>query len=1193
MALKTIFEKPVDRSIEGVIKADDQASLRLEVEEYVLTNEVEKRLESFLDAYNNYDGANGVWISGFFGSGKSHLLKILALLMENREVEGAKVLDIILPKCGDNQILKGDLKKAVSIPSKSILFNIDQKADVISKTQIDALVAVFVKVFDESCGYYGKQAYIAQFERELDRDNLLDKFKDAFKTASSKDWEWGRMRAKRVAAHIDEAYQCVTGQEVTAILDKYRSDYSLSIEDFAEQVNSYIETQETNFRLNFFVDEVGQYVADNVKLMTNLQTIAESLATKSRGRAWIIVTAQEDMNTLVGEMNKQQSNDFSKIQARFENRMKLTSADVAEVIRKRLLQKNDTGIHKLSKVYDDQVNNLKTLFDFADGAQLYRNFKDQDHFIHTYPFIPYQFILFQTAIQNLSMHNAFEGKHRSVGERSMLGVFQQVAVHISDYEVGRLATFDLMFEGIRSALKAQIQRSIQLAERHLDNKFAVQVLKALFLVKYIKEFRATQRNLTVLMLDEFNKDMGHLNKNLTEALNLLEQQTYIRRNGQVFEFLTDEEKDVEEEIKNTDIEASAVDDHLYKIVFDTIIKLRKIRYDQNGQDYPFSRKMDDKLFGREHELSVHVISPFNENADNEQVLKMQSAGRDELLVIMPPDERMMRDLLMNERTNKYIRQNISTTQQESIKRILTDKTLQNQERYNDLKQHIENLLGKAKLFINANLVDIGGTDPQARIIKGFHDLIVRTYPNLKMLKDFTYTESYVSKCLKDSGNLFGDDVTLLSEAEQEMLSFVKANKKNGIRTTVKSLIERFEKKSYGWYYAAVLCIAAKLCAAGKVELNFDSNILEDDQLEKALLNTHVHSNLIIEPLNDFTAAQIRSLKQFYEEFFDSPTSSTEAKALGKETTEAIKEKIESLSGLVAKSHKYPFLAGLEKITAILKELKAKPYTFFLTDLHKIEDSLLDMKEDVVDPIQRFMNGPLKTIYDDAVNFLKRQEHNFSYIDGDESGQILAILKDSSCYKNNKMSRVKSLVETVSDKLDEKLKTTRQVAIDKINSLLNKMIGMEDFIRLSASLQDELKKPFETQLETLQDQTLIAMISDALRRFEDDEYNNILSKLSYLGRPKPASPDSKPSKSDQTDYETSIEDSCLGKGKIKEGLAKPKEKENEPVKEVVGIKKIEVNYSKAWIENEFEVEDYLSVLKKAIIREINAGKRVQV
>ena len=145
----------------------DEASLRLEIEEYVLTNEVEKRLVSFLDAYINYEGANGVWISGFFGSGKSHLLKILAMLLENREIDGVRALDLFLAKHIEDQILRADIKRAAAIPSKSILFNIDQKADVISKSQFDALLAVFVKVFDEMCGYYGKQGHIAQFERDL------------------------------------------------------------------------------------------------------------------------------------------------------------------------------------------------------------------------------------------------------------------------------------------------------------------------------------------------------------------------------------------------------------------------------------------------------------------------------------------------------------------------------------------------------------------------------------------------------------------------------------------------------------------------------------------------------------------------------------------------------------------------------------------------------------------------------------------------------------------------------------------------------------------------------------------------------------------------------------------------------------------------------------------------------------------
>ena len=119
MKLKTIFNKQVNRPIEGVIKADanDEVSLSIELEEYVLTNEVEKRLEDFLEAYNNYTGVNGVWISGFFGSGKSHLLKMLALLLENRYVKTVPVIESFLPKCQDNKILQGNLKKAITIPA--------------------------------------------------------------------------------------------------------------------------------------------------------------------------------------------------------------------------------------------------------------------------------------------------------------------------------------------------------------------------------------------------------------------------------------------------------------------------------------------------------------------------------------------------------------------------------------------------------------------------------------------------------------------------------------------------------------------------------------------------------------------------------------------------------------------------------------------------------------------------------------------------------------------------------------------------------------------------------------------------------------------------------------------------------------------------------------------------------------------
>lgn len=165
-ALRNIFAKPVDRPIDGVIKADDEASLRIELDEYVITDEIGKRLETFLDAYNNYDTANGVWISGFFGSGKSHLLKMLALLMENREVDGTRAFDIFEEKLTGQPMLLGALRKAVSVPSKSILFNIDQKADVISKTDVDALQRRRGRVIDHrSLRDYGRDRAIGMRAR--------------------------------------------------------------------------------------------------------------------------------------------------------------------------------------------------------------------------------------------------------------------------------------------------------------------------------------------------------------------------------------------------------------------------------------------------------------------------------------------------------------------------------------------------------------------------------------------------------------------------------------------------------------------------------------------------------------------------------------------------------------------------------------------------------------------------------------------------------------------------------------------------------------------------------------------------------------------------------------------------------------------------------------------------------------------
>lgn len=1183
MELNRIFLNPVSRPIEGVIKADDECSLHNELSEYVLTDEVAKRLEHFLDAYNDYHGANGVWVSGFFGSGKSHLLKMLALLLENRAVNGDNALEIFLPKIPkEDELLRAALKKAVAIPSKSILFNIDQKADIISKTQIDALLSVFVKVFNEMCGYFGKQGYIAQFERDLDERDQLQRFKESFQRHASKSWERGREQALLEAGNIAKAYAEITGEDpalAKGILDKYRNQYSVSIEDFGNQVKAWLNKKPANFRLNFFVDEVGQYIAENTKLMTNLQTVAESLATICQGRAWIIVTAQEDMNSVLGDLSKQQSNDFTKIQARFANRLKLTSADVAEVIQKRLLTKNEIGTELLKTTYSQQVNNFKTLFGFSDGGQSYQNFRDEEHFTYAYPFVPYQFPLFQSAIRGISVHNGFEGKASSVGERSMLGVFREVAIAIENEPVGQLATFDRMFEGIRGALKSGLQSAINTAERNLGDLYAIRVLKALFLVKYVKEFKATLRNLSVLMLERFGEDAPAQRKKLEAALNLLEQQTYIQRNGDLYEYLTDEEKDVEEEIKNTEVETADVIKELEALLFDGVIKQRKIRH-SNGQDYAYTRKMDDRALSREHELAIHIITPLSDNFDNITLQRMQSMGRDELRVVLPADARFMQDLTMHKRTEKYIRQN-SNTQQEAVKRILDTKGFQNTERLSELQVRAKALLGKATLIINAADVDVSSEDGQTRVLKGFDHLIQTTYPNLRMLRDLPFNEGDLGKHLRMiEDGLWANDATSLTESEQELLAFIQSNARSGVRTTVKSLIERFERKNYGWYYAAILCNLALLSARGKVEIRQDSNALETDALERSLRNTNAHATLVLEPQVEFTASQIRTLKEFFADFFDKPAISNEARALARETIDALKDLEIELVELNAQKALYPFLSVLDAVLITLKEVAEKNVNWFLTDLARAEDALLDTKEKLIDPLRRFMKSPQKAIFEQARQLVAEQEDNFAYVPATDVNIVQTLLDEKSPWQGNRLQQAKPQLDALQQSIANQLAREKANAANRLSELGQRLQGTDEYTALSPDDQAKLTKPFADIVYALQGHKRIAMIRDQLRHFEDERYPQLLLQLEALAKPKPV---------------TATPSAPEGPSSHSQGGAAatptPTPVSTEP--KLVPARTIKVAYPKPWLASESELDDYLKQQREAWLKEIQAGNRVQI
>ena len=184
MIIKNMFSKPIDRDIKGVIKVgqDDNANIKQELEEYVVTRELQKHFADFFSSYKKGINGNtdkmGVWISGFFGSGKSHFLKILSYILANKDVSGKSAIDYFIDdnKITDPMVL-ADMKLATTVPTDVVLFNIDSKSEVNGKQSKVAIVSVLQNVFNEMQGFSGSNPFLADLERKLTEEGKYDLFK--------------------------------------------------------------------------------------------------------------------------------------------------------------------------------------------------------------------------------------------------------------------------------------------------------------------------------------------------------------------------------------------------------------------------------------------------------------------------------------------------------------------------------------------------------------------------------------------------------------------------------------------------------------------------------------------------------------------------------------------------------------------------------------------------------------------------------------------------------------------------------------------------------------------------------------------------------------------------------------------------------------------------------------------------------
>jgi hypothetical protein len=1180
--LRSLFEKDISRYIETVIKADDSEHLIDEMNEYVLTSEVAGKV---IDVFENYgetglggnqsDGPNGCWISGFFGSGKSHLLKMISYTLENRVIKGQKLGELFLKKIKEQKDpkLAADVEKSLRIPSESILFNIDQKSDAINSQgkDADAILSVFYKVFNEHCGY-STAHFLAGIERHLQKSGKYEAFKTVFQKKFNATWEESRSGLHLIAQDFAEAYAEVSGlplDRANELFDKYDTQFKLSIEDFANDVSAYIETKPAGFRLNFFVDEVGQYIGNNSKLMLNLQTIVETLATKTKKRSWVFVTSQSDLNTAIGDVTGQQQQDFSKINARFIIKIPLTSRNAEEVIRKRLLQKNPEGVSFFSHLYEIEKNNLGTIFHFREGIK-YKHFQDDEQFVHLSPFIPYQSDLFQQCIKGLSEHNTFQGKHQSFGERSMLGVFQLAAKSLADEPAGTWATFDKFYDGIEGTLRPEVIQLITVSQKHLDKELEKSLLKILFLVKYTVTFKATAQNLSVLMIPKLDTDLEAHEKKVLEALNLLEYQTYIKRTSDgYYEFLTSEEKDIQTEINQTSVSHPEITSWIADAIFKDVMGGYKITCQANGQPYEYYRKIDDTADGLVKILGINLVTRFHDHYDDHQRLFASNMTTRDLMIRLdnsPFD--LTREVAGYLKTDRYTKQQHNIT--ESRKLILDGIRLQHNDREKVLRQRIESLLSTATLILNGSVVNVGSSNGKVRIQEAFQLLIGAVYTDLKMLPSSSYNDEQVRRLLTlPTDDIFS--VTPLNTAENEVLTKIRRKDNEGQRIAIADCIREFQQPSYGWYISAILYQIASLVQKGLIDISLDTERQSPKELASLILNSQKQNNLIVCLKETYSEKDISALSKFYLDLFDENLEAKSPSEYAEKFRQRLIREVDTLKSLHDEFTTLPAAQCLENTYTLFAKYTEREEKFYLREIIKKDDDFADVREKSKRITTILLNNNQKSILQRALTITDRNSNaNYDFLPADKREKLYSLCMAE---RLDDIPAVKSLCDELDEFVRAQLYTARTEAVSAVKEAEGYFSNEPSFGALSEDEKKQAFLPLASIEKAIATDAVIANVIHKKNTIKDC-YTAVSDTIARLEKQKA------PPKSQEPSPKTSVESS-------QPQVQTPKQKP------IISSASITIKKTVPVIETIEQLDQYLAVVKTAWGDAIKAGSRISI
>ena len=744
MLIRNMFQEDINRPINGVIKVDQDSAdvIEQEVREYVITRELKKHFISFFnfysDAFDTSTADIGVWISGFFGSGKSHFLKMLSYLLENKEVNGAKTVERFRKKFEDDPATFMLIDKATKGLTETILFNIDIEGPI--NKDKTAVLRVFAKMFYNHLGFYGDNLKVAKLESYIDHCGKTEQFRRVFEEKSGASWVSQRkafaFKGKTIIPTLMEVLDLSEEDAKHWFQDKTATEFSIA--QLVDEIKEYISHKPKDFRLLFMIDEVGQYVGTDTDMLLNLQSLTEKIGSECGGKVWVMCTGQEAIDEII----KVRADEFSRIQARFKTRLSLTSSSADEVVQKRVLKKTTEAEKELSEVYDRNDSVLRNLFTF-NGAQLdIKGYATPGEFAVNFPFVPYQFIIMQKVFNEIRKHgNA--GQHQSNGERSMLSGFQEAAQRVQDKDEYALVPFFRFYDTVHTFLEGSIRRVIDRCARAAEagdgiEAYDVDVLKLLYLIRYIdNDVPANLDNIVVLMADDIRVDKISLRETVRNALNRLMSQNYIGRTGDAYNFLTDEEQDIQREIKNTPVDTASIVERLAYMVYGDIYTTKKYRHDK--YDFAFDQMVDGVTVGAmTGGMRLRFLTVATDAIEKSEMrLMAESSGQ---AIVVLADTPYYESLESAMKIRKFVKQRNVAQLPKSVQDIIRDQQDEAASYESAAMDELKKAIDGAVFYVDGEHLDIKSGDAKSKIDQALEYLVSHVYSELDLITKFAETK---------------------------------------------------------------------------------------------------------------------------------------------------------------------------------------------------------------------------------------------------------------------------------------------------------------------------------------------------------------------------------------------------------------------------------------------------------------------